>query len=260
MNNQDIVNKSGFPLQIAIENLVGYDGKHNDWRVIYSEHSWENNNESGFIDLILELCFGGIFVLVVECKRVLNSSWLFFNSKGELNKRRHSKAWVSQYGGEGFKQFNWKDIALDPVSPECEYCTILGQDNKSKPMLERVSSTLVKSTEAFANEERGRFSDADDLRVYLNVIVTTAKLEVCSFDPDEISIGDGTIKNCSFTEVPFLRFRKQLQNNIDPSFLKGKNYKTIASAKENSIFIINSEHVREYLDSFDPGKYFNVRI
>lgn len=258
MNNKDIINKSGFPLQIAIENLIGHNKRPSDWRVLHSEHSWKLNNESGFIDLILELD-GGILVLVVECKRVLNSSWYFLNSEGKFNDRKHSKAWVSQYGNDKPKQFNWIDIPLAPSSPECEYCTILGQDSKSKPMLERVAATLVNSTEAYAREDIYNINEGADLKVYFNVIITTAKLEVCSFAPEKISISDGTLNECNFKEVPYLRFRKQLQNDFDPKALKSLNEHEISRAKENSVFIVNSEHINQFLKGIDLGNNYTLR-
>lgn len=61
----EIVNESGFPLQIGIANLVG---KSNScWTVLYSEHSWENDQEDtkGFLDLALQNSHG-TSVLVIE--------------------------------------------------------------------------------------------------------------------------------------------------------------------------------------------------
>lgn len=257
MDNEGIINRSGFPLQIALENLIGTDRKHNDWSVIYTEHAWKNTNDSGFIDLILELD-GGNLVLVVECKRVLDASWLFLNSKGKLNKRKQTKAWVSRMVDEKFKFFNWLDLAIDPVSPECEYSIVLGQDAKSKPMLERTAATLVVSTEAFAKEEARLFDSVHNTRIYFNVIVTTAKLNVCEFEPGNISLTDGTIKDSVFTEVPFLRFRKQLQQDIEFSIPNNFTYSTMARAKENSVFIVNAEHIKQFLCAFDPGRLLEI--
>lgn len=265
MNSEDIVNKSGFPLQIALEHKIGRKNtSHQGWRVIYSEHAWKLNNESGFIDLILEWS-GGVIVLVVECKRVLDTTWLFLNSQGELNNRRHTKAWVSQWTSrenkDFLKKFYWMNLAIDPSSPECEYSIVRGQDSKSKPMLERTAATLVTSTEAFANEEKNALNKFHDLRIYFNVIVTTAKLNVCEFSPEQISTSDGIINDSKFTEVPFLRFRKQLQTDIEPELYKefNFNYNEIAREKENSVFVVNAEHIEEFLNSFDVGNQPQIR-
>ena len=72
----DAVNRSGFPLQIKTAALVEQFVERHGWRVRYSEHSWRSANDDGFIDLVLEDRHG-TGVLVVECKRVLNASWVF---------------------------------------------------------------------------------------------------------------------------------------------------------------------------------------
>ncbi|MBN2425084.1 MAG: hypothetical protein JXR46_02305 [Calditrichaceae bacterium] len=259
MNHEDVVNKSGFPLQIALENLIGREQKPVGWRVIYSEHQWKNSdtNESGFIDLVLELT-GGVIVLVIECKRVYDSSWIFLNSKGELNDRKHTKAWVSNLVNEEFKRFNWCDITVLPSSPECEYSIVSGQDPKSKPMLERTASTLISSTEAFAKEQSKYFSRARDKGLYFNVIVTTADLIIGEFHPKSISISNGTINGAKFHEVPFLRFRKQLQPHIETITKNSFDHSVLAKAKENSVFVVNSKHFTEFLNSFNVDNLHSI--
>jgi hypothetical protein len=100
--------------------MVGRDRKPNDWSLIYSEHAWENGKrESGFVDLILELD-GATFVLVIERKRVLETTWVFLNREGSKKERRHAKVWVSNYVNDQFKTFDWVDITPAPYSTECE--------------------------------------------------------------------------------------------------------------------------------------------
>jgi hypothetical protein len=63
------------------------------------------------------------------------------------------------------------------MTPQSQYCAVDGQDPKARPMLERIASDLVSSTEGFATEEMARVSnDHEALRMYFSVIVTTAKL------------------------------------------------------------------------------------
>lgn len=261
MNFEDVVNKSGFPLQIALENLIGRDYKSNGWRVIYAEHQWKNQdtNESGFIDLILEYS-SGVISLVVECKRVLESSWIFLNSKGTVNNRRHTKAWVSRWENDRFKLFNWLDIPTDPEFPECEYSIVHGQDPKSKPMLERVASTLVSSTESFAKEQSVFMSRENYTKIYFNVIVTTAKLVIGKFDPDSISIKDGVVDSAEFEEVPFLKFRKQLNPHslIETVPKNDFDHRNLSNAKESTVIIVNSEHFEEFLNIFDVGGLYGI--
>lgn len=259
MNYKDAINKSGFPLQIALENLIGRVHKPDSWRVIYSEHQWKDpdTNETGFIDLVFEFA-GGIVVLVVECKRVYDSSWIFLNSRGESNSTNQTKAWVSQVKGPASLNFGWKELNIDPASPECEYSIVWGQDPKSKPMLERTAATLISSTEALAKEELRFLNDRQDRRIYFNVIVTTASLAIAKFEPSAISIKNGTIDDAECDVVPCLRFRKQLQPQMDQVKKGDLNHALIAKAKENSVFVVNSEHVTEFLNAFDLGRQWHI--
>src|SRR5690348_3092413 len=214
------VNQSGFPLQIAIAHLVRKTAKEHKWNVLYSEHAWKNENkdvddgskdESGFIDLILERSSRDL-VLIVECKRVLESEWVFLIPKDKLKERRQVKSWTTIYQKdiERYEESEWRDRAIDPQSYQSEYCVVHGQDSKATPMLERIGGLLVESTEGFAAEELSLKRGKNRVRIYFNVVVTTAKLMVCELDPEKISVSDGKIKDPQYFEVPFIRFRKQL--------------------------------------------------
>src|SRR5208283_4505479 len=102
------------------------------------------------------------------------------------------------------------DITLDPTTPESQFCVVPGQDRKSRPMLERVASELIEATEALAYEDLNLNTKHTFVRIYVNVIITTAELHVCSVDPSTISIETGMIEDAKFKVVPFLRFRKSL--------------------------------------------------
>jgi hypothetical protein len=116
-----------------------------------------------------------------------------------------------------------------------------------------VGATLVSSTEALAFEENLTLLTEDfPYRVYLNVIVTTAKLKVCSFDPSDISLKDGTVSKCSFSDVPFVRFQKQLSTRFPESliFNVGETFQ-IAQAKENTVFVVNSECLVKFVSALN---------
>lgn len=258
MDDQDalkgVVDKSGFPLQIGISHLINAGTKNHGWRVQYSEHAWRNDadNNSGFIDLVLENNERQM-ALVVECKRVQDTSWVFLNPHAKLVHRRYAKAWVSRYEDGKISEMGWTNHPLDPDSVQSDFFCVFGQDSKSAPMLERVGATLVSSTEALAREEKLTLLSEDfPYRVYLNVIVTTAKLKVCSFDPSDISLKDGTVSKCSFSDVPFIRFQKQLSTRFPKSltFSVG-NTAEIAQAKENTVFVVNSERLVEFVSALN---------
>ena len=250
----DVVNRSGFPLQIGLEHLVNSTCDRHGWKVIFSEHSWENptDGSSGFIDLVLEDRFG-TSVLIVESKRVLDASWIFLVNAPEQMRRRHAKSWLMRYADGKFTYFGFKELTLEPTTPQSQYCVVDGQDPKSKPMLERIASDVVSSTEGFAFEEKAlHLKDRVALRIYFNVIVTTAKLEVCEFNPAHVSVQDGKVQDASFKEVPYLRFRKQLTYHHEvPQDYSVVGYREIARAKENTVFIVNAESFPDFLTEFE---------
>jgi len=255
----DAVNRSGFPLQIALQRLV--ERTHpGDWNVCFSEHYWFNpaDNCSGFIDLSLENGRADT-VFVVECKRVVNCSWIFLIDDKAQMERRHAKAWVTNsIIGEPLR-FGFEEVEPEPMTPQSQYCVVDGQDPNARPMLERIASILVSSTEGFATEEQRGMARVDGetsdvLRIYFSVIVTTAKLRVCAFDPQSISLSTAEITNPAYKEVPFLRFRKQLGSHREIPKISARHrarHRAIAAAKESTVFIVNSESFSDFLQRFD---------
>jgi hypothetical protein len=250
----EAVNKSGFPLQIGLENLITETGGSHGWKVIFNEHSWKNptDGSSGFIDLILEDRFG-TSILIVESKRVLETSWVFLIEDERQLRRRHAKSWFMRYFDSKFTYFGLKELTLEPTTPQSQYCVVNGQDPKSKPMLERVAADVVSSIEGFATEEKDlHLKDREALRMYFGVIVTTAKLKVCSFDPANISIADGKVQDAKYTEVPYLRFRKQLTSHYEvPEHYAVGGYQEISRAKESTVFVVNAEAIPQFLRDFE---------
>lgn len=255
------VNASGFPLQIGIKSLVNETTNNHGWKTIFTEHAWKNPSDgsSGFIDLVLEDA-SETSVMIVEAKRVLDTSWIFLIEGESINNRRHAKSFVFGISHGEVKRFDWFDLTLEPSTPQAEYCVIPGGDQRSKSLIERAASELVLSTEGFALEERALTpSNRSRLRVYFNVIVTTAKLQVCLIDPKAVSIKDGTIQDASFTEVPYLRFRKQLLSHpiaVSNSLVLGRH--DIARAKESTVFVVNSQSVEKFLSEFEIDSPANL--
>jgi hypothetical protein len=254
-NLKKLVNSSGFPLQIAIENLIQKRTSSPGWRISSREHAWKNNDTlaEGFIDLILCDPHGTSY-FVIECKRVLDSSWIFLQPSKNQDNRRHVKTWVSRIAGakESQRHFGWADINVEPITAESEFCVVAGHDSKSKPMLERIAADVIEATEGLAYEEMNFLEEADVFRMYFNMVVTTAELQLCRFDPDKISLKDGKLSDADFLSVPYLRFRKQLSVKKYPySFVRQIGYQGFLRAKENTVFIVNTNHFWEFLQAFE---------
>ncbi len=258
-NLKGYVNSSGFPLQIGIEHLVKSKTLAHGWKVRYKEHSWKNmqTEGAGFIDLVLADEYG-TSAMVVECKRVQDTSWVFLLPSMRQANRRHARVWLSRLDGQETRFFDWSDVAGEPSSPECEFCVVPGQDHKSRPMLERVASELIEATEALAWEDYHLNTEQDFIRMYASVIVTTAKLHLCTFSPGDVSISTGMINKTEFQLVPFVRFRKSLSTKSVSEFnLNDKSDASLLRAKENTVFIVHSGNFEEFLNGFgiDEGCY-----
>lgn len=248
------VNASGFPFQIAVEALVNDTRDQHGWHTRYTEHSWTNieTGESGFIDIVLENSHGTLS-FVVECKRVKDTAWIFLIDEDQRKNRRHAKSFVLNKSYEKTKRFEWLDLTLDPSTPQSQYCVIPGTDQRNKSLIERVAADLVSSTEGLALEDKSlSLDDRNILKVYFNVIVTTATLQICRFDSASINIEDGTLNDADFEEVPYLRFRKQLNPVYKiPKIFSVAGSHDIARAKENTVFVVNSKYLVQFLKEFE---------
>jgi len=244
-----IVNQSGFPLQLAVEELLRDKGSDIGWSVLYREHGWSNpDGQSGFADLVLEDRYQ-TSVMVLECKRVLESDWLFLEEAGINNQVIRTRAWVNNTPGHGKAHSGYFDFRARPESPESMYCVVAGQDTKSRPLLERVAAETCSTTEAIAIEEYSQMLERRyGFRMYVSVIVTTARISISSVDMKTIALATGEASEITHRNVPFVRFRKQLSSefaverkNSDWSFAE------LATAREKLVFVVNSMHLEEFL-------------
>jgi hypothetical protein len=258
------INASGFPLQIGLAHAIGATTNSHGWKVLYQEHGWHHKQaeESGFIDLVVENQYQTV-LLNVECKRPQDATWQFLLPQPKDKQTRACKFWVSYAHQNKPEYFDWLDLSIDPSSYESEFCVVAGQDSKSRPMLERVAASVVASTEALAKEEAPLVT-LEKLRAYINVIVTTAELVVCKFDPSKIDLHTGTIGEAQYENVPFIRFRKQLSSKqlvTDPTkFARGYGWNQMARAKENTVLVVEAPHFLNLLPQLTLDNSVGYRI
>jgi len=247
------VNRSGFPLQLGVEHLIRSRGGQSNWEVRYREHRWQHrSNNEGFIDLVLTQ-LQGVCELVLECKRVQETEWLFLKSAGRdpttlargLASRNRPRRQV----------LGWHDVHAILSAPESEICLVIGEDSKKGTMLERLSSVAVESTEALAAEDaQFNFESVgrSPMRVYFPVIVTTAALKVCTYNNSALDLPTGTLNEATFEDADFIRFRKQV--GATPTALSSTGSlveaRAVANAKESTVFVVNVNHVKRFLDYF----------
>ena len=257
MTLQAHVNNSGVPLQIAIaQNIRDSDLP---WQVLYQEHYWKTDIEDGFIDLAIENV-NECCLINIECKRVRDSHWSFLlpRESGMQQTSRSSIWWTetTMATERELSRFGWYELPVEPRSYESAFCIVPGQDSKSRPMLERIAAQVANSTYGLAGSEAKFLSDhyTGGIRFYVNAIVTTAALQLCTFDPGEIDLATGNLGDeATFEEVPFIRFRKQFGALPQKELSKISDRRGIKSFlldSESTVFVINSRHLEGFLSDF----------
>ena len=248
---QSVVNASGFVFQLGIEHRIRETRSLHRWDVLAREHPWSVGDRSGFIDLILEQ---GIVRLVIECKRPRDASWVFLVPAGGPEQATRCRAqWADASPGMP-DLLGWDDFSVSPASTESEFCLIRGQGEGDRSLLERLSADLVQSLPSLANDD---FQVAASTRfsnqwIYVPVIVTTAKLEICRFSSGDVDLREGTLEQTSFESVPFLRFRKSLAHGLNPH-VRASSLSDITADKMRTILVVNSEHLPEFLNNWNIG-------
>ena len=243
-----IVNRSGFPLQLAVERTVRESA---NWRVLHREHAWQHSSgDSGFADLILvnpNNC-----VMVVECKRVQDSDWVFI-VPDEPEKTVRSRLYINNTAGHGVEHHGYLDVDTFPSSFVSDYCVIAGQDPQSRPLLERIAHDVVVASEAVAQEERPLLDARNyGFRCYAAIIVTTANLSISAIRDQDICLISGQASNQAIESIPWLRFRKQLSNElaVEPDDLPW-NIDSISRAKEKVVYVVNAGHLPKFLEKWN---------
>jgi hypothetical protein len=243
------INRSGFPLQLAIAAEVRTNKDNHGWRVLGEEIAWRNqgvHGSQGFIDILLTK--GDHDVLVLECKRVLDSHWLFLTDIA-APENQDSVFWVNE-SGTNFSA--WFFGQSKPKAYESKYCHLRGQDQSARPMIERTASELVLATEALARQEwLGWKKSNRGFRHYVSAIITTADLKVGKIDSSTISLSDGKADAIEWHDVPFLKFRKQLTTHdefdFDPQSLWNEEY---GSELERCVYVVNARSISKFLTEY----------
>jgi hypothetical protein len=252
---RNIADSSGFPLQIRLAYIANY---HSYWKVLLEEHPWSSieGNLKGFLDLVI--IHDQLETMVIECKRVKQAQWVFLVPK--INPMMWSRAsFLDLWYETGLNSYKWGDWHIDPTSYESQFCAIPGQEQGRRNILERTASELIEAIDALAWEEyqikKKQGSSAPPLkRLYIPVIVTTAELIISFFNPETVSLKDGSLpSDAHFEKVRFVRFRKSLTNKpqtrISPPLPKSSQ--EAHQVTERTVFIVNAEGFKDFLDEFE---------
>lgn len=255
-NPKSVADSSGFPLQIRLSDIAKSSSK---WQVFSEEHPWRSADQQseGFIDLIIVNRADHCQTMIIECKRVRQTSWVCLIPNTKPPERSHARLWVSRFSFPKWEHFGWEDWQADPISYESKYCAITGQEQGRHNLIERSASELIEAMEALAMQEKElndneakASTDFAFTRIYIPVIVTTAELFVALFEPDSISLSDGSLSDKAvFNSVPYIRFRKSLTSNYLPSKPR-QTIQEVYKETERTVFVVNATHFNSFLDKW----------
>lgn len=189
--------------------------------------------------------------MVVECKRPQDATWAFLVPDGQSNKTKRVRCQWVEHERDKETLTGWYDFRMLPESLESEFCVVRGTGEANPPMIERLSTSLLKSMHCLAGEElqlAGKQKDSCWM-IYFPVIITTAELEICRFNPGEVSLKDGKILRGTFEPVPFVRFRKSLTTLLTPN-ASPKTLQEANQDKERTVIVINASELTTTLGQF----------
>jgi hypothetical protein len=234
--------------------MVNASTKRHRWAVLYEEHGWRDaeGKDIGHIDLVL---IRDRTLLLVECKRLQEASWVLLPKPGDVEGRRQFTALLAPRHNSTVRQISWWHYTGEPRSAIAEYC-VTKTGGGGHP-IESIAADLVRAADALANEERKlvmSYTPHAD-RIYIPAIVTTAPIWICKVDPAGISLQDGKIPPAAdFAEVPWARFTKQLSTvpgRDMPLENLGANWPAdLAETKERAVWLINASSLAEFLSEF----------
>ena len=251
------VNSSGFAFQMRVEEEISKG--QNYWRLTGREHRWQDESgQDGYIDLIVDL---GRLRAIIECKKQKDKNWIFLKRKSGQQQAKASLLWAKRYEPINRLPFPANFIAWDifnvsPMSYASAFCTMQGQGDNPKPLLERTASELTHAAECLAKEELA-FSIPKEFsgqKLYMPIIVTNAKLMVCSFVPNDVNLATGELRleQAQFESVPYIRFHKGLKTSVlgskvQAGLIHRLELNEVNTEKERTVFVVNAENLFEFL-------------
>lgn len=245
-NDLKLAKTSGFPLQLAIESLVNAGTAEHGWKVSTHEHPWKTSSASGFADVVIENGKQDIVRMVVECKRRYDQLLFFCPSEVDEISRCRVR-WGYRTRNKQYKG-GWVDVATTPKSFESEFCVVSGEGaGKKRAMLESIAHDLVESADSICVDELALVEDNmfGSALVYIPLLVTTARLAVCRFDPSKVDMDKGHVgDDARFTDVDVVRFRKALAAEATGA---GSSLTQLRRANERTVTVVSAKYLESYL-------------
>ncbi len=246
-----LVNASGFPFQMAVETSIRQSAG-TRWTILASECPWHDHatNKGGFADLVVRRHVAPTWV--IECKRPRGGEWVFLVPDGESEKVAKFRCLWASKGREGNLQIGWDELDFKPESLESSFCVVRGSGEGHLSLLERLAAQLVQSVDCLAQED---INDLDymarDIGIYMPIIVTTAALFTCRFDPAKISLATGMLPQSTFEAVPLVRYRKAFAPTAPPGEPSPRGLPGMVRSRERSVLVVHAESLIDTMHEAD---------
>jgi hypothetical protein len=268
---REIADAYGFALQLALEDAVRRSKT--SWEVISREHGWLDDRDPKFVDLILNQ--GGPTILVVECKRTKGGDWIFLvpNLDGLQNIATRAMQIESvETAGKIEGSSSLDTYGVGPPCWESAFCAVRGAGERDRPMLDRICAELTRATDAISTQQMAINQSLNHLmpghrleNVLIPVVVTTARLHVCRFNPGKVSLESGEIPEDGsvFEDVTHLRYRKSFDA---PSVRAAGPDRTTTLGElerhaQRTVLIVRANYFQQWLREFriEPASVFQFR-
>ncbi len=232
---------SGFPFQTAIAHVI-HAKTPTGWSVHASEYAWlPLAGEGQFLDLVAQK---GPLLLTIECKKTAKDVWTFLRPVG----LRHSGETAEFHCVQGKQAPSFMTSLvlscaawnLEPRSTISEFCVIGTSKTGDQRMLERDAGLLIRGTDAFADDFRGREHLTKEASPFLfvPVIVTNASIYTTRYQPRAVSLKTGQLSALPEETEPadVVRFQKTFVTE------------TRFDVGVRSVFIVRASAFADFLD------------
>ncbi|MDT5059978.1 MAG: hypothetical protein QOH63_437 [Acidobacteriota bacterium] len=215
--------------------------------------------------------------LLVECKKNNPEfiEWIFFPARPhsaffpcieiKSTQTDSNDAEISSYPFQVSHNLPFADDCWETRGNYSEYKKRKGNQGITRTVNNAVSDAAYQvalATQAVITEEADpnncvRFNPASntlvDMKLVLPVIVSTAKLFMCEFDPKDISVSTGEIPfdRVKLTQAPYLIYRYPLPRHLQSDFRFSIKESMIYGSPEvflyMNIFVVHSENLEGFL-------------
>ena len=252
--HRELVNKSGFPFQLAVERDIRSIGGEPRVEIQAAELPWAG----GFVDLVLKR---EKILIVIECKRVDSGVWVFLVPKGKgMNEAGCRLEWYNgrapdrqQFAQQRPTKMFCSEFTMCEGSPESNVC-VVPKSQGTVQTLEGVCGPLLDACHEIGDLP-GVQHDGE-IEFVVPAVVTNAALKVCEYDPASMTLPTGHIGPAQFHVADFVRFRKALVRRRNDDY-RSQPVKlgTWAGDRERTVFIVNHSGLRRFLHGFRAFSY-----